>query len=210
MSRDFSSRDSKDGTTRRALLRTLGVAPLAATLVISPWNDAIAALHAHYDDPPAALCRSRDGRSLSRARYHRAESFFHPIERQYPFSKKELLYQSGIVAQLALSSHLLDVGFTDPWCARHIGLYVAKSLAYANATGFDHDCPEMSRLAAVLSPYWKWNDLPLDGDPPPLGDGGFTKQKVCSLLRVLLDRVHDVTGHPRPKGWRRDRQEARS
>ena len=210
MSRDFSSRDSKGGTTRRSLLRTLGLAPVAATLVVSPWSDAIAALHAHYEDPPVALCRSRDGRSLSRVRYHSAESFFYQIERQYPFSQKELLYKSGIVAQLSLSSHLLDVGFADAWCARHIGLQIAKSLAYANATGLGHDCPEMSRLAAVLSPYWKWNDRPMDGDPPPLDAGGFTSQQVCFLLRVLLDRVHDVTGHPRPKSWRRDRREVRS
>ena len=196
-------------TTRRALLRALGVAPVVATSVVYPWSDAIAALHAHYDDPPATLCRSRDGRSLSRARYHRAESFFHPNERQYPFSRKDLLYRSGIVAQLALSSHLLDVGFADPWCARHIGLHVAKSLAYANATGLGHDCPEMLRLADVLSPYWKWNERRMDG-APPLDDSSFTPRQVCSLLRVLLDRVHDVTGHPRPKGWRRDRQDVRS
>lgn len=199
-------------TSRRALLGALTVTPLTTVALSakSPWSAALSALHRRYGDSQATVVRSKDGRALSRARYHRAESFFHPIERQYPFSKKELLYQSGIVAQLAISSHLLDVGFADPWCACHIGLHVAKSLAYANGTGLGHECPEMSRLAAVLSPYWKWNGRPMDGDPLPLDDGGFAPQQVDLLLRVLLDRVHDVTGHPRPKGWRRHQREVRS
>ena len=82
--------------------------------------------------------------------------------------------------------------------ARHIGLRVAKSLAYANATGFGHDCPEMARLAAVLTPYWKWNGWDYGTEPD---DGGFAPTDVRPLLRALLDRVHHVTGHSRPKRW---------
>lgn len=93
------------------------------------------------------------------------------------------------------------MGFADDWCARHIGLRVAKSLAYANATGLGHDCPDMARLATVLTPYWRWNQVRLFGEPEP-DDGGLMAPQVHALLRALLDRVRDVTGHPRPRGRR--------
>lgn len=158
--------------------------------------------------PPVTLVRTKAGRAMSRGRYHVAERFF-PDRQQANFGWHDYLYKAGITAQLALSSHLLDVGFPDGWNARHIGLRVAKSLTYANATGFGHHCPDMARLAAVLSPYWQWNRVRLFGEPEP-DDGGFTVAQIEPLLRALLDRVHCVTGHPRPKGWRRSRGEGRS
>jgi hypothetical protein len=48
---------------------------------------------------------------------------------QYPQPPEDLLYRAGIVAQLGLSSHLINVGFADAWCARHVGLCVADGLA---------------------------------------------------------------------------------
>lgn len=141
-------------------------------------------------------------RSLSRFRYHNAESFFESLGRGFYDRSDEMLYQSGMVAQLALSAHLLDVGFSDAWNARHIRLDVGKGLAYANATGFAHHCPDMTRLTAVLSPYWKWGHVHRFGKPRP-DDGAFTIEEVRTILRALLDRAHDVTGHPRPNGWRR-------
>src|SRR3546814_10278516 len=77
------------------------------------------------------------------------------------------------------SSDLLDVGFPDAWNARYVGLRVAKSLAYANATGFGHDCSDMARLAAVLTPYCRWNQVRLFGEPEP-DDGGLTAPEVRS------------------------------
>lgn len=189
-------------TSRRVLLRALTAMPVAVSVVTSPWSEALAALHREHDDEPALLCRSREGRSLSRFRYHRAESFFETLEAGILTGNDEVLYYSGIVAQLALSGHLLDIGFVDEWCARHIGLRVAKSLAYANATGLGHECLDMVRLAAVLTPYWKWNQPPRWGEPAP-DDGGFTADQIRPLLRALLDHVHRVTGHPRPRGCRR-------
>jgi hypothetical protein len=106
------------------------------------------------------------------------------------------LHQAGGVAKLALCAHLLDVGFPDDWNAAHIRQDIAKALAYANATGFGHDCPDMARLATILTPYWKWGYPHLIGDPP-MDDGGFTPDRVRPLIRVLLDRVADVTGHQR-------------
>ncbi|XHS02433.1 hypothetical protein ACFB49_40510 [Sphingomonas sp. DBB INV C78] len=117
-----------------------------------------------------------------------------PLGPGAPGDWSDFLYSSGIVAQLALSSHLLDVGFPDAWCARNIGLHVDRSLAYANASGLGYECAETARLMQVLSPYWKWNRRHLI-DSPHLNDGGFTPDEVQRLLRSLMDHVRHVTGH---------------
>lgn len=198
-------------TSRRALLSAFAAAPAAALAapVISPWDHALTPLHDRYDDEPAALVRTKERRSLSRFRYDNAETFFESLSRGFYDRRDEMLYQSGIVAQLALTSHLLDVGFSDRWNARHVRLDIAKGLAYANATGFAHHCLDMARLAAVLSPYWKWGHAHQFDQPRP-DDGGFTLGAVRPILRALLDRVRDVTGHPRPGGARHRQRRARS
>ncbi|MGH6616714.1 hypothetical protein [Sphingomonas sp.] len=204
-SRDLAPGDSIGGTSRRALLSRLVAIPVAVPAIASPWTEALAALHERYEDAPALLRRSREGRSLSRDRYHCAEISFSPIEAGF-FSDlryvRETLHQAGGIAKLALCAHLLDVGFPDAWNAEHIRQDIAKALAYANTTGFGHVCPDLARLAVILSPYWKWGYPHLIGDPP-MDDGGFTPDQVRPLIRTLLDRVHDVTGHPRPAGLRR-------
>lgn len=52
--------------------------------------------------------------------------------------------------------------------------------------------------------------MPIGSICRPPDNGGFTVDEVLPLLRALLDRVHDVTGHRRPNGWRREQREARS
>lgn len=190
--------------SRRAMLAALSVAPVAAisaNISLSSLPQPVAYSKTEAGDGPINLCRSSAGRALSRCRYHNAEGFFRSLEDASSDSMRQLLYRAGIVAQLALSSHLLDVGFADDWCARHIGLHVSKSLAHANATGFGHDCPQMAQLADVLTPYSTWN-APSSLDNPLAADGGFTARDISALLRALLDHVHHVTGHPRPRGWR--------
>lgn len=59
--------------SRRAVLRGLAFAPVAASAIASPWGNALAALHQRYEDEPAKLVRTREGRSISRFRYHNAE-----------------------------------------------------------------------------------------------------------------------------------------
>lgn len=183
-------------TSRRALLGLLGTASVASAAVMpaSPCVPALEALYRQWGDEPPILCRTREGRSLSAFRYHNAKSFFAGIEKGIVRDRCDLLYRTGIVMQLAISAHLLDVGFEDRWCARHIGLKVAKSLAYANATGFDHDNPDTNLLAVILTPYGKWrNSLMRERGHD---DGPFTAAQIRDLTRALLDRVRDVTGHP--------------
>jgi len=180
-------------TSRRAMLGLLGSAPaIAVAASTSPRSMAFSA--AEWNDEPAILRRSKEGRSLSEFRYHNAESFLASIEKGLVRNRCDLLYQTGIVMQLAVSSYLLDVGFDDHWCARHMGLKVAKSLAYANATGFDYENPATNRLAAILTPYGKWRNPSMRERDD--GEGPFTAGQIRHLTRALLDRVRDVTGHP--------------
>lgn len=186
--------------SRRAILGALTTIPTAALAMpaVLPGKSALAALWKAYGDEPVTLLRTREGRSLSRERYRRAREFFPRFGEERPGNWPNFLYHAGIAAQLALSSHLLDVGFPDRWCARHIGLQVARSMAYANATGFGHECPDMARLAVVLTPYCKWNRISLlDGMPH---DGGFTPETVTAVLDNLLGQVGHVTGHALPRG----------
>lgn len=187
------------------MLRTLVAAPVAMPVVAPSWAKALAALHSDYEDAPALLRRSREGRELSRERYHSAETAFMGIEAGFFAGHiRTTLHQAGTVAKLALCAHLLDIGFADDWNADHIRQDIAKALAYANATGFGHDCSDMARLAIILTPFWKWGYPHLIGDPP-MDDGKFTPDRVRSLIRALLDRVRDGTGHSLPRGLRRER-----
>lgn len=199
----------REPTSRRTILRVLAAIPTASTGPTAPCGAALATLYKSYDDPQFSLERSRDGRQLSRIRYQRAENFFLLLGSRQALAQSDMLYQAGIVAQLALSAHLLDICFADQWCARWIGLRVAKALAYANSTGLGHDDPEMCRLATVLTPYCVWRQPGPWAESIP-EDGGFTTDQVRPLLRALLDRVKSVTGHPRPKGWRHDSLECSS
>lgn len=185
--------DVRCTTSRRTLLGIIALAPLVGAasaefgVAVRPAVETM------------AVRRTREGRQLSRTRYHTAESFFVRIEAGFLSCQSDLLYQTGIVLQLALSSHLLDIGFDDAWCARNIGLFVNKSLAQANATGLGHECPELARLADFLSPYGRWRnpDVPIRKTPCPFSD-----EWISGLTRELLDRVREVTGHPRPRSHR--------
>ena len=142
------------------------------------------------------LVRSSDGRLFSESRCRNGESFLLAIEELRFTDTGDLLYQTGIVAQMALSSHLLDVGFDDRWCARNIGLHIGKALAYSNATGLNYQSAALERLAPVLLPYNVWRNPDFDGSRPPVPT---SLPEIPPLLRELLDHVRGVTGHPRPR-----------
>lgn len=166
---------------------------LAATSLLSgAFSDLASPLPSRM---PILIGRTREGRILSRSRYRNAESFFLAIQELRFHNTGDLLYYTGIVAQMAFSSHLMDVGFDDRWCARNIGLHIDKALAYANATGLNYRSPELARLATVLSPYNVWRNPDLHGSPPPTPA---SLPDIPLLLRDLLDHVRGVTGHPRP------------
>jgi hypothetical protein len=88
--------------------RSLSFRPTA-----SSRNATLTALWRSYCAQPVQLQRTREGRNLSRERYRRAEEFMLSLSPEAPGDWPDLLYSAGIVAQLALSSHLLDIGFPD-------------------------------------------------------------------------------------------------
>lgn len=187
-------------TSRRALLGGFVIAPIALPVLASP--DAAQALSVGgVSEVPVVLRRTRAGRDLSRARYRTAEEFFAGLDAGIVPSGAGLLYHTGIVIQLGLSAHLIDVGFDDAWCARHIGLHVDRSLALANATGLGLDAPPIAALAGFLSPYGQWRHADV-GKPP---DCPFTPAEMRVLTRALLDHVRAVTGHGLPVRGRRQR-----
>jgi len=160
-----------------------------------PWHPALRALCDHHAAPCPDLLPHGWQEEDSRFRYRNAEGFFAGIEAGFHKDHRDGLYVAGIVSSLAISAHLLLVGFPDAWCARYIRMYVARSLAYANVSGFGLHCGEMARLAIVLDPYWKWNQMHRYDRPVP-DDGGFTVDRVRPLLSALLDHVRVVTGVP--------------
>jgi len=181
-------------TSRRGLLSSLAAAPIA----FSSSGAAKFALRSDTEERPAKLERTPQNRQLSRVRYHNAEGFFHSPS---PFGQQlvgDRLYSVGIVIQLGLSAHLLDVGFDDRWCARNLGLHISRSLALANDTGLGFNPAGFELLTALLSPYGKWRDAAR----ATALDFPFTDREIQSLVRLMLDHVRDVTGHPRPRGWR--------
>lgn len=186
----------RSSTTRRDLLGALAVAPFAA---LSAAEAGRFGTPVGIPSDLVPLQRTREGRHLSRIRYHRAESFFAPVEQGLAVRHNDKLYQIGITLQLALSSHLLDVGFDDAWCAKNIGLYVNKSLEHANATGLGHDCPELKRLADIHSLYGRLRHADVSGAFRPCP---FSNEQICRLTRDLLEGVREVTGHSRPRRCR--------
>lgn len=183
----FPSSDSIIVTSRRALLRGFTVAPVAMPMIASPWGEALAALHQQYEDEPAKLERSEEGRSISRFRYHNAERWMLALDSDFltePRQAKEALHQAGFVCQQALCAYLLDVGFADAWNAQHIKQDIAKAWAYANACGFGHDCPDMAWLAVVLSPYWKWGYHYDEWEEDRPQTGGFIPPTITPLVRA--------------------------
>ncbi|GHD03855.1 hypothetical protein [Novosphingobium pokkalii] len=177
----------------------LGAPALGAAIITLPGkNSELGGLWRRYDARPVRLLRTREGRALSLDRYHRAGEFMGSLASPMADDTAYLFYSAGIVAQLAMSSHLLDVGFPDAWCAKYIGLHVDRSLAYANATGFGFEDTETERLMDVLSPYWKWNDLSRAHGIKP-DTGGFVAGQVRDIITALLDHVAEVTGHGRRK-----------
>lgn len=179
--------------SRRSMLVGLASAPAIVTVAAPAAGSPAAQTTADSDTVPK-LTRNREQRALSRFRYHNAEGFFLGLDPAIGMRPNDRLYRAGIVFQLALSSHLLDVGFDDDWCRRNVGLDVGKALRLANATGLAATDGDIGRLATVLSPYSKWRD-PASADPNA-GEAAMATIAHATVRR-LLDHVRQATGHPR-------------
>lgn len=192
-----SQQDAREKTVISHYFDNSVSAPISATPTSGgfPQGSAscLAALHQQYGDAAVLLRRTDEGRGLSRVRYRDAVTALSMIGTEAR-ATDVLLYRAGVIAQLGLSAHLLDVGFADEWCAKHIRQDIAKALAYANASGLGWERAEMLRLAETLSPYWKWNRIAIWHRGRP-DDGGFALEEVTILLLALLDQVRAVTGH---------------
>lgn len=179
--------------TRRSILVGLASAPAVAAIAV-PAAGSVAGQGTVNGDGIPKLARNREQRALSRFRYHNAEGFFLGLDPAISMQPGDQLYRTGIVFQLALSSHLLDVGFDDEWCRRNIGLDVGKALRLANATGLEATDGHIDRLAPTLSPYSKWRDPASTG---PNADEIAMATIARRASRRLLDHVREATGHPR-------------
>lgn len=178
-------------SSQRALLEAF--VPNSAALGASAiTHESLSMEFEAWADEPAILRRTKESKSESAFRYANAEQFFRCIEAGVITERSELLYRIGIVQQLAISSWLFAVGFDDEWCRHHIGLRIAKSLGYANASGFDYYDPRANLLAALLTPYGKWRSPTSckshDGGP-------FNAAEMIAMTRQLLDHVQRMTGH---------------
>lgn len=179
--------------SRRSMLVGLASVP-AVVAVAAPAAGNPAAQRTTDSDAVPTLTRNREQRALSRFRYRNAEGFFLGLDPAVGMRPNDRLYRVGIVFQLAISSHLLDVGFDDDWCRRNVGLDVGKALRLANATGLATTDGDIGRLATALSPYSKWRD-PAPADP---NAGEVAMAAIAhATTRRLLDHVRQATGHPR-------------
>src|SRR3546814_13160787 len=68
----------------------------------------------------------------------------------------DLLYQVGVVSQLALTACLVATGWSDDDCRRHVGQDVGKAFFLANGGGLQFHSESFARLMPLLSPYGRW------------------------------------------------------
>jgi hypothetical protein len=162
--------------------------------VVAPFQADLDRLQRSFGDQPVTLVRSAEGRDLSAFRLETAHDYF-PHKAVHRRATYGAFHNAGICAQMALASHLMDVGFPDGWCAINVPCSPIKSLAYANATGLGLDDRRMRRLARVLSPYWKWQLASVHMRRTRPRYWGFEPDEVRCQLGMLLKQVRLVTGH---------------
>lgn len=107
----------------------------------------------------------------------------------------DLLYQLGIVSQLALTACVVANGWTDEDCRRRIGMDVGKAHFFANAGGLQFESDRFARLVPLLSPYGRWR-FPAIGDHIEVGtiDAGTAKAAVSQLLFAVRSHLVSADG----------------
>ena len=104
---------------------------------------------------PVAARGRRDSEANEEAmwRLRNAHEFFPKADFLRP---ADLLYQVGIVSQLALTACLVATGWSDDDCRRHVGQDVGKAFFLANGGGLQFHSESFARLMPLLSPYGRW------------------------------------------------------
>jgi hypothetical protein len=104
---------------------------------------------------PVAARGWRDSEANEEAmwRLQNAHEFFPAAEFERP---ADLLYQLGIVSQLALTACLVATGWSDEDCRSNVGQDVGKAFFLANAGGLQFHSESFARLMPLLSPYGRW------------------------------------------------------
>lgn len=107
----------------------------------------------------------------------------------------DLLYQLGIVSQLALTACVVADGWTDEDCRRRIGMDVGKAHFFAKAGGLQFESDRFARLMPLLSPYGLWR-FPAIGDHIDVGtiDAGTAKAAVSLLLIAVRSHLVSADG----------------
>ena len=102
----------------------------------------------------------------------------------------DLLYQLGIVSQLALTACVVADGWTDEDCRRRIGLDVGKAHFFAKAGGLQFDSDSFARIVPLLSPYGRWRSPAMGGhiDAGTI-DAGAAKTAVSQLLIAVRSHL---------------------
>lgn len=107
----------------------------------------------------------------------------------------DLLYQLGIVSQLALTACVVADGWTDEDCRRMIGLDVGKAHFFAKAGGLQSDSDRFARLVPLLSPYGRWRSPATEAlVEVEKFDAGGAKSAVSQLLTAVRSHLVGAAG----------------
>ena len=106
----------------------------------------------------------------------------------------DLLYQLGIVSQLALTACVVATGWTDEDCRRRIGQDVAKAHFYAKVGGLQFESDVFARLIPLLSPYGRWRPPATVAAAVGNVDADEIKFAVSQLLRAVRSHLIGAEG----------------
>lgn len=131
--------------------------------------------------------RDREADEEAMWRLQNAHEFFPNADFVRP---ADLLYQIGIVSQLALTACLVATGWSDDDCRRHVGQDVGKAFFLANGIGLRFHSGSFARLAPLLSPYGRWR-APATVDWRELGtiDADQVRFTVSRLLAAVRSHL---------------------
>jgi len=135
-------------------------------------------------------CRDSEANEEAMWRLQNAHEFFPAAEFERP---ADLLYQLGIVSQLALTACLVATGWSDEDCRCNVGQDVGEAFFLANAGGLQFHSESFARLMPLLSPYGRWRP-PVAVDWLELGtiDADEVRFTVSRLLAAVLSHLADA------------------